>query len=603
MTTKHTITSVLASLLLTTGNAFASPEDVCSALKAGAETAATEKAVEAEKIAAEAQKAAAKAKQAADEAQEAAGEAKQAAAEKTAAENAAAEKADWVIKLGKSNPEAAQQVAQAKKAAAEAEKAAAEAEKAAAEAEKAAADKAPIEKAAAEKAAEANNAAASAEKAAAEKAAADEVAAEKTVDAEKAAAAAENANAEAQNDIAEVEKALAYWMMRLNKYGDSRASFKRMVLKQVADAAKIFAESCIDSLDPRRCSWVKGPESNSLRRENPELWRKLLSAETTAPQAENAAAERAAADKAAVEKAAAAQRAAAEAKQTAAEAEKTANEAREVAAIENATAEARKTTADAKKAAADKAYWANNVIQSNSETGKLAEAQKAADEAEKAAAEKAAAYNAAAKKAAQAERIAGQAEKAAAEAAVEAEKAAAEAKETATQAQKAAALKADAASDVVAQVLNYSIWGNDEGSGGSFWYKEQDCRYKLCDPKPTPTPNSTKNAADVFVGILTALAKGYLSPKEIDLNSLDPKSISVSQTLVDNTHCWNVYPDEYTSRNPYQRCEYQPPTTSTSVTYEGRELIKTIATVDPERIKRGWTLIYSDYCKGTSKPF
>ena len=56
--------------------------------------------------------------------------------------------------------------------------------------------------------------------------------------------------------------------------------------------------------------------------------------------------------------------------------------------------------------------------------------------------------------------------------------------------------------DVVAQVLNYSNFGNDDGSPyGAFWYRVDECRYKLS-------------------------FQGQATGREIDLNALDPKNIA-----------------------------------------------------------------------------
>jgi hypothetical protein len=136
--------------------------------------------------------------------------------------------------------------------------------------------------------------------------------------------------------------------------------------------------------------------------------------------------------------------------------------------------------------------------------------------------------------------------------------AAASAKKIAAERAACLPLKAEAASDVVAQVLNYSEWGNDQGSTkGSFWYKAHanTCKYKICAHEDEETD----------IGI--------------DLDSFDPKSISVGSRF--------LY---------YGRYEF-------SITHEGKTIISTSSSVDRDRLVRGWALIYRKYCKGTEKPF
>ena len=64
--------------------------------------------------------------------------------------------------------------------------------------------------------------------------------------------------------------------------------------------------------------------------------------------------------------------------------------------------------------------------------------------------------------------------------------------------------------DVVAQVLNYSSFGNNDGSGGAYWYQDKSdkCKYRLFDPTPVGSP-------------------------EIDLNALDPRKIMFREELTE----------------------------------------------------------------------
>jgi TonB family protein len=112
--------------------------------------------------------------------------------------------------------------------------------------------------------------------------------------------------------------------------------------------------------------------------------------------------------------------------------------------------------------------------------------------------------------------------------------------------------------DIVAQVLNFSNFGKDEGEPDMFWYKIKDCQYKLYGET------------------------GLRGVDSIDLNELDPRNIEF----------------------------YSDPTGSflgaTLVQYNGKLLMSSIWRNVPtnlERLQRGWELIYSRYCAGKAKPF
>ena len=109
--------------------------------------------------------------------------------------------------------------------------------------------------------------------------------------------------------------------------------------------------------------------------------------------------------------------------------------------------------------------------------------------------------------------------------------------------------------DVVAQVLNYSSFGNTEGSGGAYWYQDNSdkCKYKLFDPTPVGSP-------------------------EIDLNALDPRNITFREALTDSGVTYTIL-------------EYDPhPLLPGASPY--------FLKLDLQRLQRGWSLIYSKYCTG-----
>jgi hypothetical protein len=123
---------------------------------------------------------------------------------------------------------------------------------------------------------------------------------------------------------------------------------------------------------------------------------------------------------------------------------------------------------------------------------------------------------------------------------------------------KAHALKAQTANDVVAQVLNYTTFGKDDGDerSDSFWYKEEEgkCRYRLYER--------------------TISSSSFGGLRQIDLNSYDQRNIKVAVTSA--------------ALGP-----------ATIIQYEGKTILLTYATVDVDRLNRGWSLIFSNYCKGT----
>ena len=109
--------------------------------------------------------------------------------------------------------------------------------------------------------------------------------------------------------------------------------------------------------------------------------------------------------------------------------------------------------------------------------------------------------------------------------------------------------------DVVAQVLNYSSFGNAEGSGGAYWYQDNfdKCKYKLFDPTPVGSP-------------------------EIDLNALDPQKIMFREELTDSGVAYTIL--EY---------DLHPLLPGASPYF---------LKLDLQRLQRGWSLIYSKYCSG-----
>jgi hypothetical protein len=109
---------------------------------------------------------------------------------------------------------------------------------------------------------------------------------------------------------------------------------------------------------------------------------------------------------------------------------------------------------------------------------------------------------------------------------------------------------------VVAQVLNYSSFGNTEGSGGAYWYQDSSdkCKYKLFDPTPAGSP-------------------------EIDLNALDPRKIMFREELTDSGVTYTILEYDFHPLLPGASPHFMK--------------------LDVQRLQRGWSLIYSKYCSGT----
>lgn len=139
-------------------------------------------------------------------------------------------------------------------------------------------------------------------------------------------------------------------------------------------------------------------------------------------------------------------------------------------------------------------------------------------------------------------------------------------------------------SDVVAQVLNYTTLGRDEGGDDAFWWKDKtkgDCYYRYYH---APVNQNLSVVLGLFYGIGTG-------ETVIDLNQIDPQSLSF-----ENEPTWDG--ERYAG-------------VTTIVKYEGRPLlgnqVQTMltgnGTRDLQRLQRGWALIYSDYCTGLKKPF
>jgi hypothetical protein len=120
-------------------------------------------------------------------------------------------------------------------------------------------------------------------------------------------------------------------------------------------------------------------------------------------------------------------------------------------------------------------------------------------------------------------------------------------------------------SDVVAQVLNYTVTGYEDGDsdrfGDRFWFTEHpgSCVYRFSQPN------------------------NYNNGTALDLSKLDPKNLTITDDL--------------------QKPLFGGLESVTVVLHEGHELLRGTKQTDPERVRRGWDLIYSKYCHGMEKAF
>lgn len=131
--------------------------------------------------------------------------------------------------------------------------------------------------------------------------------------------------------------------------------------------------------------------------------------------------------------------------------------------------------------------------------------------------------------------------------------------------------------DVVAQVLNYTVFGNDDGFDGSFWFKEVGgrCRYTL----NIAADQTNENLLRRLLGMNAAI----MQRRVIDLDELDPRNI---------TFHYNNNPDLWGENG-----------VGTIVQHINEVLFFYMGTLDLSRLQRGWTLIYDKYCSGKARPF
>lgn len=130
-------------------------------------------------------------------------------------------------------------------------------------------------------------------------------------------------------------------------------------------------------------------------------------------------------------------------------------------------------------------------------------------------------------------------------------------------------------SDVVEQVLNYTVTGQDQGTENNFWFKPdptQQCVYE----RVMGVDETGNKVADVVNIFATAIPAAF-DLKTLDLNKLDFAGLSV---------------------------EYEPVLKRLVVAHDGQPILTLRGGADAERVKRGWRLIYEEgHCQSLKRAF
>jgi hypothetical protein len=126
--------------------------------------------------------------------------------------------------------------------------------------------------------------------------------------------------------------------------------------------------------------------------------------------------------------------------------------------------------------------------------------------------------------------------------------------------------------DVVAQVLNYSRYGSDEGTEGAYFVAIDKCVYRLAR-----TQNGPQSLDDFLSG----------GDDVIKLDELDPRLVRFQHGLASRI-----------------LDSFRPgPAVATVVRYDTKPIAYALKELDDERLKRGWRLIYEKFCTGKRKAF
>lgn len=157
-----------------------------------------------------------------------------------------------------------------------------------------------------------------------------------------------------------------------------------------------------------------------------------------------------------------------------------------------------------------------------------------------------------------------------------------------------------ASTDIVAQVLNYSS-GLPETGGADFWYPhdKKNCIYRKAIAARVNESDADRKFRQVISVAFGGGSEQVETLPEIKLNDLDPKSIKVAEythSITEPRTRW-----DYVLKRNILISETRNWVTQ-DVLHSGKEIFTT-QNQDIDRIRRGWSLIYSKYCKGAAKAF
>jgi hypothetical protein len=135
------------------------------------------------------------------------------------------------------------------------------------------------------------------------------------------------------------------------------------------------------------------------------------------------------------------------------------------------------------------------------------------------------------------------------------------------------AAKLTYAQDVIAQVLNYSSTGYEDGDESAFWRKKSSCVYERVSYAPLWVEQTISNLKNV--GPILGLSG---IPDTLNLNELNFDEISFGM-----------------DRLPVG-------TMGVLIQHQGKTIVQGAGTRQMERLQRGWSLIYRQ-CPGVKKSF
>jgi hypothetical protein len=132
--------------------------------------------------------------------------------------------------------------------------------------------------------------------------------------------------------------------------------------------------------------------------------------------------------------------------------------------------------------------------------------------------------------------------------------------------------------DIVAQVLNYSRFGMDQGRAGSFYARVNKCSYKLVESPNRFVGNNSEDLISAFP---------LPGQHQINLDEIDPRNLTF-----EIGPAREIVGGMFTGDG------------SVSAVKSDNQVITAIQSrLNLDRLQRGWRLIYEKYCAGKSKPF